>query len=161
MIELELHRKWRVGQCSGADEMYRALESVVQSLNNLEEKFHQSSSFYMILGTERFVPFSVFVLGFFIAPLMFFCALAKQRKGAKKYDAQSSLFVSYFRLMQVPKHLVYAELLSRGMQGALFALAHITELIIYLGFHDGAPSYLLSLAAMASTMWIQKRNLLK
>lgn len=54
-----MQRDWRRAQSEKDIKcMYRVLESMVRSLNNLEERFHQSYFFYLLTSINSFMPIS-------------------------------------------------------------------------------------------------------
>jgi hypothetical protein len=59
-------REWKSQGLDNYKELYYSLESIVQSINNLEEKFHQSLFFYHFIGVSSYLTISIYFCGIFI-----------------------------------------------------------------------------------------------
>lgn len=104
----------------------------------------------MILDVEKFVPFSIYLVNSFAAPLMFSLLLLKYSKISKNLDAKHGLMISYLKMMQLSVLDLNTEFLHIDVSNMETLLAHVVELILYLGFHDGTISLFLSICALGS-----------
>lgn len=146
-LVIDNRRVWKDLEKRSMDDLYSTIESLVQSLNNLEERFHQSLFFYQLIDTNYFLKITTYFLGTLILCIPFFIHIISLLF-REKYTEDDLIVIILMSLLSIcgssGNELMIYEVIKTN-KGNLWELIISLEILITLAFKDISSCYLFGL----------------
>jgi hypothetical protein len=135
-------REWKSNCLDNYKELYFSLESIVQSINNLEEKFHQSLFFYHFIDVSNYLSIPIYFCGIVLIVLIIssFIHVSEYYKVSKDKTLTFMLYQQTLSFFGIGSNYY-----SYQSFGDIFDKLQSLPLFISLGFEDVSFCYIYGL----------------